>query len=113
MSRLIEDLEAPFCISVVTQVELEGGINRNPLTAMLRRRKLDELLEWITVLPFEKREADAYGRIVTAKTYVRSRILDRMIAATAIVRGARVITIDGDGFSDIDGLSVELWSLQD
>ena len=102
-------LAEPFAISIITRVELEGGIDREPMVASRQRAKLDELIAAVEVLDFGAREAAAYGRIVAAAGYSRNRILDRMIAATAIVHGAPLITINGDDFRGIDGLRLEIW----
>jgi predicted nucleic acid-binding protein len=40
---------------------------------------------------------------------MRSRILDRMIAAQAISTGITLITMNGDDFRDIPGLNLEVW----
>jgi predicted nucleic acid-binding protein len=100
--------KAPM-ISVLTRVELEGGIYRDPAEAPLLRSRVDALLAMMPELPFTSTEAEAYGRIVAQLGYSRRRIVDRMIAATAIVAEATLITINGDDFRGIDGLKLETW----
>ncbi|RHW18082.1 type II toxin-antitoxin system VapC family toxin [Sphingomonas gilva] len=97
----------PF-ISIVTLVELEGGAAHSAASSEHRRR-IDELLSWVDVLPFGMAEAVEYGHIVQSSGYNRSRLLDRMIAAQAIAAGARLITINGKDFTDIPGLNLEVW----
>lgn len=100
----IEDFDDPLMISIVTRVELEGGVFRVPEFATYRRAKLDELIVEVRVLPFGDAEAAAYGRIVARCGYLRCTTLDRMIAATALVRDATLITMNPGDFRSIPGL---------
>lgn len=102
-------LDGPPVISVVTHVELENGVYRQPQLTAGRRIALDRALQKIPVLPFGNEELRAHRAIVSAAGYVRSRVLDRMIAATAIVHGLSLVTINGPDFRDIPGLTLEIW----
>jgi tRNA(fMet)-specific endonuclease VapC len=102
--------EHELLISVVTMVELENGVHRDPAQRQRRRDRLDQLLQRLEVLAFETDTALAYGRIVAASGFSRTRILDRMIAAQAIAAGAILLTLNPDDFRDIPGLQVEDWS---
>lgn len=104
----IERLTEFPMMSVVTRVELEGGL-ANPEVGMKRRELLDRMLSALPVLAFHHRDAVAYGVIVAALGFSRTRILDRMIAAQAIVAGARLITINGRDFAGIPDLDLEVW----
>ncbi len=105
----VDALSGEIYLSVVSVVELEGGVNQNPKTAEERRRLLNQLLVSLIILPFERREAIEYGRIVSSIGFLRSRILDRMIAAQAIITGATLITMNAPDFRDIPGLTLEIW----
>jgi predicted nucleic acid-binding protein len=105
----IDALPAPPSISVISRVELEGGVHVKPAFAAKRRAALDILLGTIMVIPFDAPMAEAYGRIVAACGFSRTRILDRMIAATALVQELTLITINGDDFRDVPGLKLEVW----
>lgn len=105
----VEALSGEVYLSVVSVVELEGGVNQNPKTAGERRRLLNQLLLSLTILSFEQQEAIEYGRIVSQIGFLRSRILDRMIAAQAINIGATLITMNPSDFRDIPGLTLEIW----
>jgi tRNA(fMet)-specific endonuclease VapC len=96
-------------LSVVTQVELEGGVYRDPAWAAVRRNLLDGLLSQLTVLDFTQVEAEAYGAIIAATGYSRRKINDRMIAATALAHNFTLITLNGDDFRDIPALKLEVW----
>lgn len=96
-------------ISVVTRIELENGVNREPGAANYRRRLLDRLLETIVVQLFTPADILAYGSIVYGLGYDRRTTLDRLIAAQAISRDARLITRNGRDFARIEGLRLEVW----
>lgn len=102
-------LEGPVLLSVISQVELEGGVYRFPEETTWRRASLDLLLSVLTVVDFDREAADAYGRIVQATGYSRRKILDRMLAAQAIVADASLITVNGSDFRDVPGLTLVEW----
>ena len=105
----ITKLSSIPAISVVTLVELQAGAAMDGSTGRIRAPLLAQMREIIPVLPFTEDEADAYGGIIAALGHDRRRVLDRMIAAQAIVAGRRLITINGRDFSSIPGLDLEVW----
>lgn len=107
---LLAGLPVQPAISILTRVELEGGVYRDPGAAPLLRTRVDLLLSQFPSLPFKEEEAEAYGRIVAQCGFSRARIVDRMIAATAIVADATLITMNGGDFRGIDELKLEVWS---
>lgn len=104
-------LEDAIVISVVTRVELEGGVHRDPADAARRRARLDVMLAAIPTLAFDAMCADVYGSIVVQSGYSRRKLLDRMIAAQAIAHRATLVTMNPDDFSDIAGLSLRTWTI--
>ena len=102
-------LDEPPVMSIITHVELEGGIATKPHLSEVRRSRLAEILAETPVLDFEAIMVDAYRNILEVSGYSRARVLDRMIAATAIAHGLTLITINGDDFRDIPGLDLEIW----
>lgn len=98
-------------ISAITRVELEGGVYRNPGDAAVLRSRLDLMLSQIEELPFTSAEALVYGRIAEALGFSRAKVIDRMIAAQALVAGAVVATLNPRDFRRIPGLQIEDWSL--
>jgi tRNA(fMet)-specific endonuclease VapC len=96
-------------LSVVTRVELEGGVYREPAHAAVRRARLAAMLAAIPTLAFDDVAADAYGAIVAHAGYSRRKLLDRMIAAQALVHRATVVTLNAGDFADVAGLQVLAW----
>ena len=56
--------------------------------------------------------AKTYGDIVANPGYSRRKLLDRMIAAQALVHRATLVTFNPDDFSDVPGLSSLVWPSQ-
>lgn len=105
--ELLSELDGEVAVSVVSVVELEGGIARDPGQAERRRAALNELMTGVRVLAFTALEAAVYGSIAHAAGYSRRKILDRMIAAQALVAGAVLVTLNPDDFADIPGLRIQ------
>jgi tRNA(fMet)-specific endonuclease VapC len=99
------EIDDSVAMSIVTLAELQAGAANDELrTALLAR-----LRQSIPALPFTEAEAEAYGRIVERHGHDRRKVLDRMIAAQAMVAGCRLITINGRDFRGIEGLELEVW----
>ena len=109
IARKIVGLDGPILLSVVTRVELEGGVARDPALTAARRPRLDAILNAFPVLPFDEAAADAYRRIVEVVGYSRRKLLDRMIAAQAMVHRATLVTQNAADFKEIPGLGLEVW----
>ncbi len=102
-------LEDAVLLSIVTRVELEGGVYREPTSAAIRRPRLDAMLAAIPTLAFDDAAAAAYSAIVAKAGYSRRKLLDRMIAAQAIVHRASLVTRNTGDYADIPGLSLVAW----
>ena len=102
-------LKGAVLISIVTRVELEGGVYREPAHAPIRRARLNAMLSAIPALAFDDLAAKTYGDIVGSAGYSRRKLLDRMIAAHALVHRATLVTSNRDDFSDVPGLALLEW----
>jgi predicted nucleic acid-binding protein len=102
-------LTAPLYISAITRVELENGVQREPEWSALRRARLDRMLATITTLDFGAEEIAAYRRLLEATGYSRRKVADRMTAATALVHGLALVTLNGRDFRDVPGLELVEW----
>jgi predicted nucleic acid-binding protein len=102
-------LEDAVLMSIVTRVELEGGVYREPRHVALRRARLDTMLAAIPTLAFDDEAADSYAAIVALAGYSRRKLLDRMIAAQTIVHRATLVTFNADDFKDVPQLRLLVW----
>jgi tRNA(fMet)-specific endonuclease VapC len=105
----LEALDAVPALSIVSQVELEGGVVAKPALAAKRRAALDALLLMLPVLPFDAGCMAAYRQIVETAGFSRRKVIDRMIAATALVHGLTLVTLNGADFADVPDLDLEVW----
>jgi len=109
IGKRIANLTSQLFLSAISRVELEGGVAAKPALTAIRRAKLDILLSTVEIVDFTDEMAVVYGRIVTQSGFNRRKIIDRMIAATALVADLTLITSNGEDFADIEGLRLEIW----
>lgn len=105
----IAALDDALLMSIVTRVELEGGVYRDPVHTAVRRARLDAILAAVPTLAFDDAAAEAYGAIVAGAGYSRRKLLDRMIAAQALVHRATLITRNSGDYADIPKLALLAW----
>jgi tRNA(fMet)-specific endonuclease VapC len=98
-------------LSIISVVELEGGVRFAPEGLTVRRAALDRILAKLEILPFERAEAAAYRMIVENLGFSRRQTFDRMIAAQALVAEATLVTLNPRDFRGIRGLTTEDWSI--
>jgi predicted nucleic acid-binding protein len=96
-------------MSIVTRIELEGGVYRDPANAPIRRARLDAMLAAIPAIAFDDAAAAAYGAIVAHAGCSRRKLLDRMIAAQALVHRATVVTLNTGDYADVPNLALLPW----
>jgi tRNA(fMet)-specific endonuclease VapC len=99
---------APY-ISILTSAELEGGVYRDPEHSLRRRVALDALGGKLDVIPFDASELAAYSAMLAAIGFNRTKVLDRLIAATALAHGLALATRNPKHFREIPGLMIEEW----
>ncbi len=107
--RLIAQLDERPVISMITRIELENGVNREPAGTNQRRDLLEALLLDLTVVMFVHADILAYGAIIYDIGHDRRLTLDRLIAAQALARDAPLITRNGKDFRRIAGLKLIEW----
>lgn len=112
--RLIADRVASLAelpkLSILSWVELEGGVYARPELVAQRRAFVDLMLSRFQPLVFDAACAGVYRTIVERCGFSRPRTLDRMIAATAMAHDLTLATLNGADFSDIPGLRLEIWT---
>ena len=109
IAEKVAALDGAILLSIISRVELEGGVYRDPAQIGLRRPRLDAILQTLPVLAFDDAAADAYRAIVEAAGYSRRKLLDRMIAAQALVHRATLVTQNSADFQDVPGLDLVVW----
>jgi tRNA(fMet)-specific endonuclease VapC len=105
----VQALGDGILLSVISRVELEGGVYNDPSKAASRRVGLDLVLASVLVVPFDDVAAATYGSIVAALGFSRRKLIDRMIAAQALINGATLVTMNPGDFNDVPGLQVMAW----
>jgi tRNA(fMet)-specific endonuclease VapC len=108
VARLRKLDDAP-AMSLVTLIELEGGVYAKPALADRRRARVDTMLLEMRILSMTTAVVRRYGEIVRAMGYSRAQLIDRLIAATAMHHELTLITINGADFKNIPDLSLEIW----
>ena len=104
------ELGGPIMISVMTRVELEGGVARSSGDeASSRRSRMEAILQTVQSLDVDAATAEKYGAIVAAAGYSRRKVIDRLIAAQALLQDATLVTMTGDDFRDVPGLKLLVW----
>jgi predicted nucleic acid-binding protein len=105
----VAGLEPPIVLSILSRVELEGGVYSDRSQSASRRVRLDVVFDTVQILPFDEADADVYRWIVETVGYSRRKVFDRMIAAQGLVRRATLVTRNGDDFRDVPGLRMLEW----
>jgi tRNA(fMet)-specific endonuclease VapC len=107
--RRVALLDERPVLSMITRIELENGVKREPAGTDRRRHLLEALLEDLAVVMYVHADILAYSAIIDDLGYDRRLTLDRLIAAQAIARDASLITRNGKDFSKIYGLKLVEW----
>lgn len=110
LEKFIEH-EGMILLSALSLAELQRALYAHPSLTSLRRERLDTLLGVVSVLPFDARAAETYGRIIMQIGRTKSRDFDRLIAAHAIVSESVLVTANVADFADVPGLTIENWTV--
>jgi predicted nucleic acid-binding protein len=97
-------------ISAATIAELHFGVlvATDPAVRAERLRRLSVIESAFAPLPFDAAVARAYGRLAAAVAAAgrqpRARVMDLVIAATAVAHGATLVTADLDDLRGLEEL---------
>jgi tRNA(fMet)-specific endonuclease VapC len=100
----------PLAISVLTLAELAGGLAGPPQVVEPRRARQSALLRHVDCLILGPEIVEAYAGVLAASGFSRRKIVDRLIAATALVHALPLATLNPDDFADVPGLRLMAWA---
>jgi len=111
LERLRREAPPQLAISVITELEVEYGLARNPNLAPRVREAMRLLLNTISVLPFEREDARVAAQLRANLNSQGTPIgaYDLLLAACALRRGLRIVTHNAREFDRIGGLGLEDW----
>ena len=100
-----------LCISAITYAELMHGVEKS-MAAERNRIAVSLFLSPITILQFDERAAEEYGRIKAEleKKGILIGSMDTLIAGHAKSRGLIIVTNNTREFNRVVGLTVEDWT---
>jgi tRNA(fMet)-specific endonuclease VapC len=109
--RLRQEAPPQLSISVITEMEVEYGLARNPNVAPSVREIMRTLLNTISVLPFEREDARVAAQLRAALNSQGTPIgaYDLLLAASALRRGLKIVTHNAREFIRVGGLGLEDW----
>ena len=113
LERLESIVPGSLCLSAVTFAELMNGAKKSRyVTANVAR--LNALSEVLTVEPFDRKAAVAYGD-VRSRLEKQGNIIggnDLLIAAHALSLGVTLVTNNEREFRRVKGLKIENWAAE-
>lgn len=110
VERLLVTPPAEVTVPAITVFELEVGIAKSTQPNK-RRQQLEQLLEVVTVLPFDRAAASAAARVRVALEKAGRPIgpFDTLIAGTALAHRAILVTRNTREFGRVPDLSIVNW----
>lgn len=111
MARLRQEAPPQLAVSVITEMEIEYGLARNPHLAPRVREAIRTLLSAISVLPFEREDARVAAQLRASLNTQGTPIgaYDLLLAACALRRGLKIVTHNAREFVRVGGLGLEDW----
>lgn len=110
LRRLLRHEPSEICISSITYAELRHGVEKSERQEQNRLALLLFLSE-ITILPYDAKAAEEYGKIRASLELSGTPIgpMDMLIASHAKAAGASVVTKNLKEFRRIPALQIEDW----
>jgi tRNA(fMet)-specific endonuclease VapC len=111
MARFRREAPPQLAVSVVTEMEVEYGLARNPNLVPRVREAMRKLLNTISVLPFEREDARVAAQLRASLNSQGTPIgaYDLLLAACALRRGLKIVTHDAREFVRVGELGFEDW----
>jgi tRNA(fMet)-specific endonuclease VapC len=109
--RLRATSPSAIAVSVVTVMEVQYGLLLRPSLGRKLAKVVDALFDSVTVLPFERKDADEAARL-RAELKRKGRPIgayDLLIGATALRRGLVLVTSNTGEFAHCESLVLEDW----
>ena len=100
-----------LCISAITYAELMHGVEKS-MAVEKNRIAMSLFLSLITILQFDERAAEEYGRIKAELEKKGTPIgpMDTLIASHTKSRGLIIVTNNTRKFNRVAGLTIEDWA---
>lgn len=111
ISKFLSHDPEELCISAITYAELMHGVEKS-IAVERNRIAMSLFLSPITILQFDERAAEEYGRIKAELEKKGTPIgpMDTLIASHAKSRGLIIVTNNTREFNRVVGLTVEDWT---
>ena len=111
LARLRREAPPQLAVSVITEMEIEYGLARNPDLAPRVRETMRALLGAISLLPFEREDARVAAQLRAGLGRQGTPIgaYDLLLAACALRRGLMLVTHNAREFGRVGGLGLEDW----
>lgn len=111
LARLRREAPPQLAVSVITEMEVEYGLARNPNLTPRVREAMRVLLNTISVLPFEREDARVAAQLRASLNSRGTPIgaYDLLLAASALRRGLKIVTHNAREFVRVGGLGLEDW----
>lgn len=102
---------AEIFVSSLTVMEVKYGLAINPQRAVKIQSIIATLLDSITILPFDSKEAEQAAQIRSFLKLAGSPIgaYDLLIAATAVINNHIMVTSNVREFQRVPNLKIENW----
>lgn len=111
MARLRHEAPSQLAVSVITEMEVEYGLARNPDLSPRVREAMRTLLSTISVLPFEREDARVAAQLRAGLSSQGTPMgaYDLLLAACALRRGLKIVTHNARELARVGGLGLEDW----